>query len=181
MRVPLRLAAIVCAMLLSIAGPASPESAILPDFVPGQLLDHFGYTMSAQEAMERVTFHPFVPTTSYLAVALLPAFHGDDKDHPENRGIGYEYAIGSIDYVLREWPRAGGTLDTQYGQRTYKGPKHCPSGYFTAGMPDAPLAVAWQTNALVFSLQPDIPLGAKPDVKALRTEWERLAQRGVCR
>jgi hypothetical protein len=181
MRVSLRLAAVVCAMLISVAAPALPESAILPDFVPGQLLDHFGFTMSAQEAMERVSFHPFVPTTSYIAVALLPAFHGDDKDHPENRGVGYEYTENSIDYVLREWPRAGGTLDTHYASQTYKGPKHCPDAYFTAGTKEAPLAVAWQTNALVFSLQPDIQLGTKPDVKALRTEWERLAQRGVCR
>ncbi len=50
--------------------------------------------MSAQEAMERITFHPFVPTPNYAEVALLPAFHGDDKDNPENRGIGYEYVSG---------------------------------------------------------------------------------------
>ena len=181
MRASLRVAAVVLAMLVSVAAPALPESAILPDFVPGQLLDHFGFTMTAQEAAERVTFHPFVPSTSYTAVALLPAFHGDDKDNPQNRGIGYEYTVGPIYYVLREWPRAGGSLEKNYASMTYKGPKNCHDTYFTAGSPQAPKTVAWQTATMVYALQPDIPLGATPDVKSLRAEWQRLANRGVCR
>jgi hypothetical protein len=181
MRVQLRLIAVTVAVLLSVAAPARSQPIPFFDVEPGTILDKFGLEMSAQEAMERITFHPFVPSTNYTEVALLPAFHGDDKDHPENRGIGYEWPVGKIFYVLREWPRAGGSLETQYAAATYKGPKDCPNAFFTTGTPRRPRAFSWETHALVFSFQPDIPYGKDPDLKALRAEWERIAKRGVCR
>jgi hypothetical protein len=178
-----RVAAVVAALLLvaTTAGPLRAQPIPFFDVAPGTILDKFGLEMSEQEAMERITFHPFVPTTTYTEVALLPAFHGDDKDHPENRGIGYEYPVGKIFYVLREWPRAGGSLETHYAAATYVGPKDCPHAYFTTGTPRHPRAFSWQTDTLVFTLQPDIPYGKNPDLPALRTEWERLAKRGICR
>ena len=177
MRVPLCIGA-VFVFALALTVPASSEG--VPGFAPkpGTILEVFGMAMSAQQAMERISFHPFVPTTSYTEVALLPAFHGDDKDRPENRGIGYEYAQKGIFYVLRQWPRAGGTLD-KYPR--YAGPKACPNGYFTLGTSRFPRAVAWTTDALIFSLQPDIASGANPNLPALRSEWERLTKRGACR
>jgi len=180
MRVSFRLAALTCAALLSVAVPAFAQPVPFFNVKPGTILEKFGLTMSAQEAAERITFHPFVPSTSYTEVALLPAFHGEDKDVPQNRGIGYEYPEGKIFYVLREWPRAGGSLD-QYAAAAYKGPKECPNAFFTMGTPRYPRAIAWETDAMVFSLQPDIPYGQNPDIKALRAEWTRLAKRGVCR
>jgi hypothetical protein len=164
--------------VLAFRMPAGAEGVPGFESPPGTILERFGLPMSEQEAMERISFRPFVPTPSYTEVALLPVFHGNDEDHPENRGIGYEYSEGGIFYVLREWPRAGGSLNHY---PVYAGPKECPSGFFTLGTPRYPRAVAWQTNALVFSLQPDIESGANPDLTALRAEWERLAKRGVCR
>ena len=87
-----------------------PAFADDPTPPPKPLIEQRGLTMSAQEAMERITFHPFVPQ-GYTAVGLMPAFHGDDKDHPENRGIGYQYASAGQTYLLREWPLAGGNID----------------------------------------------------------------------
>jgi hypothetical protein len=161
--------------------PAGAEGVPGFESPPGTILERFGLPMSEQEAMERISFRPFVPTPAYTEVALLPVFHGDDADHPENRGIGYEYPENGIFYVLREWPRAGGSLEALYASGAYHGPKDCPNGFFTMGTPRFPRAVAWETQALVFALQPDIPYGENPNLRALRAEWERLAKRGVCR
>jgi hypothetical protein len=178
MRLPSFVGAVIVAASLAAALPASPQGVPLFSEKPGTILEKFGLTMSQQEALERITFRPFVPTSNYTEVALLPAFHGDDKDHPENRGIGYEYNQAGVFYVLRQWPNAGGSL-AKYP--TYKGPKDCPDGYYVLGTPRYPRAVAWETKALVFALQPDIESGKNPDLKALRAEWERLAKRGACR
>jgi hypothetical protein len=181
MRASFRLGAVLAVLLFALRAPAFAQAVPFFDVKPGTILEKFGLVMSAQEAMERVTFHPFVPSVNYTEVALIPAFHGDDKDHPENRGLGYEYPVNGIFYVLRQWPRAGGSLTTQYSGASYVGPKDCKEAYFTMGTPRFPRAVAWQTKTMVYSLQPDIPYGVNPNLKALRTEWERLAKRGVCR
>jgi hypothetical protein len=159
-------------------------AAAQADAVPGfsgkniTLLENRSLPMTAQEAMERITFHPFVPAANYSEVGLLPAFHGDDKDQPENRGIGYEYVSAGHTYVLREWPLAGGSLD-KYPSVPPVGT--CTTGRFTLGTPRHPRAVAWTTSTLAFALQPDIPSGANPDAKALWKEWARLVKRGACR
>ena len=175
------LSAAIFVLLLSLRGFAFAQAVPFFDVKPGTILEKFGLTMSAQEAMERIAFHPFVPSTSYTEVALIPPFQGNDKDHPENRGIGYEYPQNRIFYVLPEWPRAGGSLEAQYSGAAYHGPRDCPAAFFTMGTPRFPRAVAWQTGNLVYALQPDIPYGVNPNLKALRAEWERLAKRGVCR
>ena len=178
MRVPLFIGAVLVAAGLATGGPALGQGVTIFGDKPGTILDRFGLTMSQQEAMERVTFHPFVPVANYSQVALLPPFHGDDKDVPENRGIGYEYTQDGIFYVLREWPLAGGSL-SKYP--TFKGPKDCPNGYYVLGTPRYPRAVAWTSGALVMALQPDIASGANPNMPKLMAEWERLAKRGACR
>jgi hypothetical protein len=161
----------VFALVLCLAAPAFAQAVPFFNVKPGTILEKFGLTMSEQEARERIAFHPFVPSTSYTEVALIPPFHG----------IGYEYPENGIFYVLREWPRAGGSLEALYASGAYHGPKDCPNGFFTMGTPRFPRAVAWETQALVFALQPDIPYGENPNLRALRAEWERLAKRGVCR
>jgi hypothetical protein len=141
---------------------------------PLMIIDNLGYTMSEQDAMERITFRPFVPTTNYLEVALLPAFHGDDKDHPENRGIGYEYTMSQHTFVLREWPQAGGGLD-KYPPAPAVG--KCTDLHVILGTASKPHGYAWTTGALVFAVQPDPPTDTKP----LKAELSRLVQHGACR
>jgi len=173
-----RLAA-VFAVLLTL-----PGLPVLAEGVPGftdtdkPLIEQRGFPMSAQETMERITFHPFVPTPNYAEVALLPALHGDDKDNPENRGIGYEYASGGQIYILREWPLAGAAFA---GYPSVPNEGTCTTGRFTEGTPTHIRALAWTTGTLAFALQPDIPQGGNPNLKLLRKEWGRLVKRGACR
>ena len=173
-----RSAAIVAA-LISFSAAALAEG--VPGFNPAlqkPLIEQRGLPMSAQEAMERITFRPFVPSPSYAEVALLPALHGDDKDNPENRGIGYEYISAGQIYILREWPLAGATFD-RYGTLPAQGT--CTTGRFTEGTAQHIRALAWTTPTLAFALQPDIPQGKNPNWPALKKEWARLVTRGACR
>jgi hypothetical protein len=174
----LRSAAIIAALLALSAGPLSAEG--IPGFTATDkpLIEQRGLPMSEQEAMERITFHPFVPTPNYAEVALLPALHGDDKDNPQNRGIGYEYSSGGQIYILREWPLAGASFD-RYPTVPNEGT--CTTGHFTEGTPQHIRALAWSTSTLGFALQPDIPQGGNPNLKALRKEWGRLVAHGACR
>jgi hypothetical protein len=174
----LRSAAMLAALLTFASAPVLAEG--VPGFTPTDkpLIEQRGLPMSAQEAMERITFHPFVPSTNYDEVALLPALHGDDKDNPENRGIGYEYDSGGQIYILREWPLAGASFD-KYPTVPSEGT--CTTGHFTEGTPQHIRALAWTTATLGFALQPDIPQGGNPNLKALRKEWGRLVKLGACR
>jgi hypothetical protein len=173
-----RSAAIIAALLSLSAMPVWAEG--VPGFsaTDKPLIEQRGLPMSAQEAMERITFHPFVPTPNYLEVALLPALHGDDKENPQNRGIGYEYSSGGQIYILREWPLAGASFD-RYPSIPKEGT--CATGHFTEGTPQHMRALAWTTATLGFALQPDIPQGGNPNLKAFRKEWGRLVARGACR
>jgi len=178
MRLP-RLAVLGTALLIVLSTlPVRAQGIGVPGFgKKGTLLEQRGLVMSEQDASERITFRPFVPSPSYTEVALLPAFHGDDKDHPENRGIGFEYVSAGHTYMLREWPLAGGSLD-HYPAVPPMGT--CSTGHLTLGTPQYPRGYAWTTANLVFALQPDVPEGALPDVKPLKVEWSRLVKRGAC-
>jgi hypothetical protein len=142
------------------------------------LLEQRGLPMSAQDAMERIAFHPFIPSPHYTEVALLPASHGDDKDVPQNRGIGFEYVIGGISNVLSEWPVFPTSL-AQYPSVPPMGT--CTSGHLILGTPRHPRAYGWTTSTLMFALQPDVDSGVNPNARALRKEWARLVARGACR
>jgi hypothetical protein len=174
----LRFAALTAALL------ALSTAAAWANAVPGfsdkhiSLLENRGLPMTQQDALERINFHPFVPSTDYGMVALLPAFHGDDKDNPENRGIGYSYMSGGILYVLREWPLSGASLSA-YPSVAPMGT--CGTGHLVLGTVLHPRAYAWTTATLAFALQPDIDPGANPDERALKKEWARLVKRGACR
>jgi hypothetical protein len=174
MRFP-RSAALMAALLaLSAAVPALADDPTPP---PKPLVEQRGLPMSAQDAMERITFRPFVPSPSYSQVGLMPAFHGDDKDHAENRGIGYEYTSAGHTYLLREWPLAGGSID-RYPAMKPEGT--CKTGHSALGPAEDARSIAWTTSTLVFALQPDT-FGGPTDVRALHKEWARLIKRGACR
>jgi hypothetical protein len=174
----LRSTAIVAALLALSAAPVRSEG--VPGFsaTDKPLIEQRGLPMSAQEAQERISFHPFVPTPNYDEVALLPSLHGDDKENPQNRGIGYEYGSAGQIYILREWPLAGASFD-RYPSIAPVGT--CTTGRLTEGTPQHIRAIAWTTPTLGFALQPDIPQGGNPDLKALRKEWARLVAKGACR
>ena len=172
-----RCAALLAVLLAFANGPITAGAAEDPTPPPKPLVEQRGLPMSAQEAMERITFHPFAPSPNYSQVGLMPAFHGDDKDHPENRGIGYEYNSGGKAYLLREWPLAGGSLD-KYPSMKAEGT--CKTGHSALGPPESARGIAWTTSTLAFVLQPDT-FGGPTDVKALHKEWARLIKRGACR
>jgi hypothetical protein len=174
----LRFAAVIAALFSFSLGPVLAEG--VPGFTPEDkpLIEQRGLPMSEQEAKERITFRPFVPSVNYDEVALLPALHGDDKDNPENRGIGYEYSSGGQTYILREWPLAGASFD-KYPSVPPEGT--CTTGHFTEGTVRHIRALAWTTATLGFSLQPDIPQGGNPNLVAFRKEWGRLVKMGACR
>jgi len=173
-----RPAALFAALLSLASVPALAEG--VPGFTATDkpLIEQRGLPMSAQDAMERITFHPFVPSPNYAEVALLPALHGDDKENPQNRGIGYEYSSGGQIYILREWPLAGASFD-RYPSIPAEGT--CTTGHFTEGTPQHMRALAWTTPTLAFALQPDIPQGGNPNLKLFRKEWGRLVKLGACR
>lgn len=165
--------AVVAALSLACAVPAAAQLDVFSG-KPTMIIENLGYTMSAEDAKQRITFQPFVPTPNYIEVALLPAFHGDDKDHPENRGIGYEYTMGGHAFVMREWPRAGGSLE-KYPAAPAVGT--CTDLHVILGTPQKPHGFAWGTGQLVFALQPDPPTDTRP----LHAELVRLVQHGACR
>jgi hypothetical protein len=166
-------------VLLALSAPFSAAPARADDDTPPPrpLVEQRGMPMSEQEALERITFRPFVPAANYSQVALLPAFHGDDKDSPQNRGIGYEYTSAGHTYLLREWPLAGGSLDLY---PALKPEGTCSSGHSVSGPPEDSRALAWSTATLALALQPDT-FGGPTDVRALHKEWARLIKRGACR
>jgi hypothetical protein len=169
-----RAALVLTALFALCAVPARADDGAPP---PKPLVEQRGLLMSAQDAMQRITFRAFVPSPSYSAVALLPPFHGDDKDRPENRGIAYEYTSAGHTYLLREWPLGGGSI-AQYPEMKPVGT--CKTGHSMIGPPNDSRGEAWTTQSLIFALQPDT-FGGPTDVQALRREWARLIKRGACR
>jgi hypothetical protein len=167
--------AVVAMLAVATIGPAGAQLNVFTG-KPQMTIESLGLPMSEQEAIERVTFRPFVPTPNYIEVALLPAFHGDDKDHPENRGIGYEYTEAGHTYVMRQWPRAGGSLD-HYPAITVKGATGCTDTRVILGSAARPFGLGWATPAFVFAIQPDPPNDTAP----LQAEFIRLVHRGACR
>jgi hypothetical protein len=170
--------AVIAVALVALFSASAFAAAPDPDVTSKPLVEARGLPMSAQDAMERIAFHPFIPTPSYSEVALLPSSHGDDKDHPENRGIGFEYVSGGVTYFLSEWPVFPASLSLYPAMPPFAG---CATGHSNMGPPQAPRSIAWTTSTVVYALQPDVQPGVRPNVKALRAEWLRLIKRGACR
>jgi hypothetical protein len=170
--------AVIAAALAGLLSASAFADAPDPTVTAKPLVESRGLPMSAQDAMERIAFHPFIPTPHYSEVALLPASHGDDKDHPENRGIGFEYVSAGVTYFLSEWPVFPASLQQYPSMPPFAG---CASGHSNMGPPQAPRSIAWTTNTVMYALQPDVQPGVRPNVRALRGEWLRLIKRGACR
>ena len=143
---------------------------------PRPLLEQRGLPMTEAEARARIVFRPFRPDPNYTTVALLPPFHGFDKDDPANRGIGYAYVSRGNAFVLREWPRVGGSLASA-SYTSIPGVKGCSDAYVVQGTERSVRGIGWETATRIYALQMDGP--AQP--RALHDEWTRLVGRGACR
>ena len=173
-----RFAAIIAALIALSSAAVRAQGVPVFSGKPVTLLEQRGLPMSAQDAMERIAFHPFIPSPHYTEVALLPASHGDDKDVPQNRGIGFEYVSAAHTYVLMEWPVFPTSL-TQYPTAARVGT--CTTGYLKLGTPQHPRGYSWTTSTFGCAWQPDVDQGVNPNPRALRAEWLRLVKRGACR
>ena len=78
-------------------------------------------------------------------------------------------------WIVSEWPRNGGTLDT-WAPLTVAGAT-CADVH-AIGNSTAPRGVVWSTpHGLVLSLVPD----GYADGRTVLGEWRRLVRRGACR
>ena len=170
--------AVIAVALVALFSASAFADAPDPDVTAKPLVEQRGLPMSAQDAQERISFHAFLPSPHFTEVALLPSSHGDDKDHPENRGIGFEYVSGGVTYFLSEWPVFPTSLSIYPAMPPFAG---CATGHANRGPAEHPRSIAWSTNTVLYALQPDVQPGVRPDVKALRGEWLRLIKRGACR
>jgi hypothetical protein len=158
--------------LVAAAVPARAEDAPKPPPTPSPwLVGRLGLSTPEQDALEGISFRPFVPTHAYKDVALLAPFHG--KDARSNRGIGYEYEVHGRLYVLTEWPANGGTIDGFPALRA--GDPDCRDA---RSFPRPGSGIVWSTpRGIVATLRPD----GERDAKMLLAEWHRLVRRGACR
>jgi hypothetical protein len=133
-----------------------------------------GIEMSEQAARHGIAFRPFAPPRRIVAVALLPAFHGDDVR--ANRGIGFEYVdTAGRRYALAQWPANGGTiarfLPLDPVEPGCENARSFPRG-------TRPNGIVWSTShGLIVTLQAD----GTNDAQTLGREWRKLIRRGVCR
>lgn len=171
-------AAVLCALVVGMTTTAGAEGVPVLAGPQKTLLEQRGLTMTAQEARQRIMFRPFLPSPAYTEVALLPPFHGSDKDTPENRGIGYEYVRGSHTYVLREWPRAGGSMASYPSLKAESG---CDDVHLVAGTVKSVEGYGWATKNMVYALQTDDGADVRTNPRAVKSEWIRLLKRGACR
>lgn len=130
---------------------------------------------SIADALAHVTFRPFFPVPAPSRAALIAPFHGGDD--PKYYGIAFEYTQKGKVYVLRQWPRAGGSLN---GYAPMPGEAGCTEAYLTSGTLKDVRGIAWLTNKFAFALSPDEDVPADKG-RGLRAEWSRLVHRGACR
>ncbi len=117
--------------------------------------------------MDGIGFKPFVPQhVSIVAVALLPAFSGDDLR--KNRGIGIEYENAGRLYALSEWPNNGMSVENTTPVGTEAG---CDIASFRRD------GFTWANAVFVYTFQPD---GNVAPALVLR-EAKRIIRAGACR
>ena len=137
------------------------QAAPVPGFSTKRdnLLEKQGLPMSEQEAVERITFHPFVPATNYRSSPSCRPSTATTRTTRRTAASAYEYVSGGLLYILREWPLAGGSLD-KYPSVPPVGT--CRTGHLALGTPKNPRGYAWTTATLAFTLQPDVDSGVTP-------------------
>jgi hypothetical protein len=148
----------------------TPAPAVSPATT---IVGRMGLEMTESAARHGINFRPFAPPRQIVAVALLPAFHGDDER--ANRGIGFEYTANGRRYALAQWPANGGTIE-RFAPLAQPEPGCAAARMFSRGA--SPSGIVWSTpHGLIMTLQAD---GAN-DAQTLQAEWRKLIRRGVCR
>jgi hypothetical protein len=170
--------AAVAALSFALAGPARAQDA---SPTPSPLLDQRGVIVTRDQAFSHVGFNPVIPVAEPLEYALLAPFHNDPKvSSDKNAGVGFEYIEKSHTFVLREWPRAGGSLSS-FADSPFNAAPECKEAYLMGGTPSDIAGIVWATNRMVFALQQDDARPPRDRGQALRGEFIRLARRGACR
>jgi hypothetical protein len=144
------------------------------------LIEQRGIVVTQPEALQRIRFRPFMPVARPARAALLAPFHNDSgaEENPANYGIAWDYVERGRTFVLRQWPRAGGSLATY---TRLPGEPKCKDSYLIDGSAREVRGIGWETTRYVFALQPDDTKPSRDHGAGLKAEWHRLAQRGGCR
>lgn len=169
--------AVTSALLLVPAALRAEDAAPTPTPIP-PLIERVGLVVPEVEAMQRIRFRPFLPGHP-IEVALLAPFHTEGiSDNPASYGIAFAYVSKGHTFVLRQWPKAGGSLAT-FSPLPIE--PECKNAYLVDGAVRDVRGVGWETSRYVFTLLPDDKKVAGDRGRALKAEWHRLALRGACR
>jgi len=142
------------------------------------LIERIGLVVPEVDALQRTPFRPFLPAKP-IETALLAPFHTVGQgDNPANYGIAFAYIEQGHTFVLRQWPRANGSLATF---TPLPGEPACKDSYLTLGAIRDVQGVGWQTARYIFVLQHDDTKLPHDRGRSLKAEWHRLALRGACR
>ena len=169
------------ALCVLLCAPAALRAEDQPSPTPSPpLLEQRGIITPQLDALQRIRFRPVIPVPRPLEVALLAPFHNDNRTHDveADYGIGFEYVEKGKTFVLRQWPRAGGSLSTY---TVLPGEPACKDSFLMDGGMRDVRGIAWQTSKFVFALQGDDDNLKGDHGKALKVEWHRLVLRGACR
>ena len=169
--------AVTSAVLFAPAALRAEDAAPTPTPIP-PLIERSGLVVPEVEALRRIRFRPFMPGHP-VEVALLAPFHTEGlSDNPASYGIALAYVSKGHTFVMRQWPKAGGSLAT-FSPLT--GEPACKNSFLIDGAVRDVRGIGWETNRYVFTLQPDDTKLAGDRGRALKAEWHRLALRGACR
>jgi hypothetical protein len=152
------------------------EAAPTPTPIP-PLIERVGLPLPEERALQQITFRPFLPAHPIETAVLAPFHTTGFSDKPENYGIAFAYVQKGHTFVLRQWPRARGSLGTF---APLPGEPLCKESFLTLGAVRDVQGVGWQTGQRVFVLQADDEK-LHDKGRALKAEWHRLALRGACR
>jgi hypothetical protein len=169
--------AVTSAVLFAPTVLRAEEAAPTPTPVP-PLIERVGLVVPEVEALQRIRFRPFLPGHP-VEVALLAPFHTEGiSENPNSYGIAFAYVSKGHTFVMRQWPKAGGSLATF---SPLHGESACTNAYLVDGAVRDVRGVGWETSRYVFTLLPDDKKLAGDRGRALKAEWHRLALRGACR
>jgi hypothetical protein len=165
------------AILFAPAALRAEDAAPTPTPIP-PLIERVGLVAPEVDALQRIRFRPFLPGHP-IEVAILAPFHTEGiSENPASYGIAFAYISKGHTFVMRQWPRAGGSLSTF---SPLSGEEACKDSYLIDGAMRDVRGIGWETARYVFTLQADDTKLAGDRGKALKAEWHRLVLRGACR
>ena len=122
-----------------------PTVTATPPQQQQQLIESRGVVMSLAQAMQKVTFRPYLPPGRILTFAVIPPLGGADT--PAHRGIAIEYTAQRNHLLLSQWPRQSFKLAIGTTEITHH---PCAIVHYSV------TKVMWATHSnLVMTLQPD--------------------------